>query len=86
MWCLVVGIDFIIHQSIQPLKVWNSSFGTRNTTFLAFGPTINDTISTHSHNWKSQQSLYLGQPMSFDNYTTDSHLESTTSKIIFINV
>jgi hypothetical protein len=29
------------------------------------------------------QRIYLGQPISFDNYITDSHLKPTTSKIMF---
>ncbi len=62
--------------------IWN----TKYYVLLAFGPTINDTLSRHSHTWNSEENLYLGQPMSFDNYTTDSHLESTTSKIMFTNV
>ncbi len=62
--------------------IWN----TKYYVFLAFGPTINHTISKHSQKWSSQESLYLGQPMSFDNYTMDSHLKPTTSKIMFTDV
>jgi hypothetical protein len=59
---------------------------TKYYVFLAFGPTINDTITKHEQMWSSEENLYLGRPMSFDNYTTDSHLKPTTSKIMFTNV